>query len=428
MALEIVIGMQWGDEGKGRFVDFLSENAAYVARFAGGDNAGHTIHAGQSVFKLHLLPSGMIYPNTFGILGAGMVINPTVLIKEMNVLREGGIAISPQRLRISHRAHVITPGHQVLDKLNEFHRGSRKIGTTGRGIGPAYTDKVNRSGILFYDFLHPAQLTEKLQHNLAAVNEHIQQIVGFDSLDIDAIVQDYLRMGEILADYIDDVGVLLRGALAKGEKVLAEGAQGALLDIDHGGYPFVTSSSCLAPNALLSLGLGFSNDVKVIGIIKAFQSRVGEGHFPTELFDETSLFLRGDGSKAWDEFGTTTGRPRRVGWLDSVLLKQMIDLNGVNELGLTKLDVLSGLETIKICTAYAGEHKLDPLLDTEDTQPIYTSFDGWQEDLQGMRHWEDLPQAARHYVEAIEALVGVPIRWVSVGPERTQLIIRSQGS
>ncbi|NSW52069.1 MAG: adenylosuccinate synthase [Anaerolineae bacterium] len=426
MALDILIGVQWGDEGKGRFVDLLSQQMDYVARFAGGDNAGHTIHIGERVFKLHLLPSGMIDPRPISVLGAGMVINPVVLLKEMEFLRESGIPVNPSRLLISHRAHLVTPGHRLLDQLNEARRGAQKIGTTGRGIGPAYVDKVNRSGILFNDLLIPDRLIDKLTMHMEEVNQRVRDVVGFETIPVDQVIDDYTAMAEILRPYIADVGEVLRQALSRGKRILAEGAQGALLDIDHGGYPFVTSSSCLAPNALLSLGVGMPKDVRVIGVFKAFQTRVGEGDFPTEVFDETTAILRGDGSKPWDEFGTTTGRPRRVGWLDGVLLRQMAALNGVSVLGLTKLDVLSGLPVVKMCTAYGGQKVLDPLLVQGQVEPTYQDFPGWEGDLQSVRKWLDLPSNARHYVEAIEAFMDIPIRWVSVGPERQQVIYRDE--
>ena len=424
MSIEIVIGLQWGDEGKGRFVDLLSKDAVYVARFAGGDNAGHTIKSGETVYKLHLLPSGLIYPDTIGILGACMVINSAILLAEIEMLSAHGFEITPERLMISHRAQLITPAHQQMDQYLEFQRGSQKIGTTGRGIGPAYTDKVMRKGIIFHDLLTPDVFKEKLENNLRAQNGFLAGQPAFEPLDIEAISAEYLKYGEILRPFIQDVGEKLQTAQTNGERVLIEGAQGSLLDIDHGSYPFVTSSSCLAANAFLSLGMGVPKEFQVTGVVKAFQSRVGEGRFPTELFDETSTFLRGDGSKQWDEFGTTTGRPRRVGWLDGVLLKRMIALNGVDALAMTKLDVLSGLETIKFCRAYSGDVGLDPLLATGEFEPVYESLPGWQEDLQSIRNWDDLPQAAQNYVEALEDFLGIPISWISVGPERSQVIPR----
>lgn len=424
MTLEIVIGLQWGDEGKGRFVDLLSEDVAYVARFAGGDNAGHTIRIGNDVYKLHLLPSGLICPNTIGVLGAGMVINPAVLIDEIEMLSRSGFCITPERLMISHRAQIITPAHQVRDRLLEFKRGNKKIGTTGRGIGPAYTDKVMRKGLIFHDMLDRELFREKLQKNLSALNEELESYELFEPLDIKVILSDYLTYADRLFPYIQDAGERLQEALANDQKILAEGAQGALLDIDHGSYPYVTSSSCLAANALLSLGIGLPRTIQVTGVVKAFQSRVGEGRFPTELFDETADFLRGDGSKQWDEFGTTTGRPRRVGWLDGVLLKRMVVLNGVDSLAMTKLDVLSGLENVKFCKSYDGETGIDPLLSTGNFTPVYETLSGWEEDIQSIRRWEDLPDNAKKYVKAIEEFSGISIPWVSVGPERSQVIRR----
>jgi adenylosuccinate synthase len=423
MAIQIIIGTQWGDEGKGRFVDLLSQDAAYVARFAGGDNAGHTIKIGETIHKLHLIPSGVIYPKTIGVLGSGMVINPAVFLQEIDQLRESGVRIDADRLMISNRAHMITPGHRLMDQVSEWKRGKNKIGTTGRGIGPAYTDKVKRTGIIFHDMLDEKRFSEKLRNNLEAINQEITEIDAFDALDIDSIIVDYLKMAEIIRPYIKTSEQILRAAMKNGQKILVEGAQGSLLDINHGSYPYVTSSSCLAANALLSLGIGMTKDFDVIGVTKAYQTRVGEGKFPTELFDENAAFLRGDGSKQWDEFGTTTGRPRRVGWLDAVLLREMVALNGVTELALTKLDVLSGLNEIKICTAYDNlAEGMDPILDCDEITPRYTNYQGWQEDLQGIRKWEDLPKAAQDYVRVIEELAGAKVRWISVGPERSQYI------
>lgn len=424
MTLDILIGMQWGDEGKGRFVDMLSGEADYVARFAGGDNAGHTIRIGERVYKLHLIPSGIIYPQTFGVLGGGMVINPCVLLEEMQMVRGAGVRIEPDRLKISHVAQVITPGHRALDAAREASLGARKIGTTGRGIGPAYEHKARRSNLRFVDLLDARRMEEILRRNLESINAELNGVFQQPALDVEPIVRDYLGYAEQLRPYIADVSEILIDALDADRHVIAEGAQGALLDIDYGTYPYVTSSSTVAANALVGLGIGLRREARVIGVAKVFQTRVGEGPFPTELRDEIAAYLRGDGSKQWDEFGTTTGRPRRIGWLDGVMLRHVARTNHVDELALTKLDVLSGLEEIKVCVGYAGVQAGQEFLALESAQPVYRSFPGWTGDLQGITRWEDLPAEARVYVEFIEEISGVPARWVSVGPERNQLIRR----
>ncbi|MBN2047372.1 MAG: adenylosuccinate synthase [Anaerolineaceae bacterium] len=423
MPLQIIIGTQWGDEGKGRFVDLFSKNAAYVARFAGGDNAGHTVKIGEKLYKLHLIPSGLVYPNTVGVLGNGMVVNPVVFLREMEELRSMGVEITADRLLVSERAHMITPAHLLMDQLREFKRGSQKIGTTGRGIGPAYTDKVKRTGILFYDLRSPQVFASKLRANLEEANEEIADFPQFEALDVEAIVDEYLAIGEKILPHVQNTSRVLRKALGSGQMVIAEGAQGVLLDIDHGSYPYVTSSSCSAANALLSLGIGIPDDLQVIGVVKAFQTRVGEGGFPTEIFGDAAVRLRGDGSKQWDEFGTTTGRPRRVGWLDTVLLREAVQMNEITELAMTKLDVLSGLNEIKLGVAYE-EKASDFILDNAHLTPVFEQFEGWHEDIQDVTRWKALPRNARRYVEAVEELVGAFIRWVSVGPERTQYIER----
>ena len=424
MTLQIIIGTQWGDEGKGRFVDLLSASADYVARFSGGDNAGHTIRIQDQVYKLHLIPSGIIYPNTIGIMGNGMVINPQVLLQEIKELRQGGILISPQRLKISYMAHIITPSHRLMDKAKEIKLGNAKIGTTGRGIGPAYSDKARRVGLVFKDMLDPELLERKLRALLTEKNEFFEKIYGMDPLDIDPVVEEFLGYAAVLSPYISDVSEVLRTALLSGKKVIAEGAQGTLLDIDYGTYPYVTSSSCMASNALLGLGIGIPKEVDIVGIAKVFQTRVGEGPFPTELFDTNAALLRGDGSHQWDEFGTTTGRPRRVGWLDAVLLKKTVEMNNISRLALTKLDVLSGFDEVKICVQYAKPSPISPLVLDKPVEPVYRFFKGWKQDIMQTTRWEDLPPEAKEYVAFIQGYVGVPVKWISVGPERNQIIIK----
>ena len=427
MPLDIIIGTQWGDEGKGRVVDLLSRQADYVARYNGGDNAGHTVTVGEKVFKLHLIPSGIIHPQTIAVIGNGVVINPQTLLSEIEMLHANGVEVNPQRLMISYAAHLITPGHLALDKAQEMSLGNTKIGTTLRGIGPTYTDKVSRSGIRVEQMLDLARFADTLQKHLEAVNQKLTQLFHTDPLESSPIIQQYLDYAQQIRPYIGDVSSLLHEALKSGKKVLAEGAQGSLLDLDHGTYPFVTSSYPTAAGALLGLGIGVGCEGRVIGVTKAFQTRVGSGPFPTEVFDETAQRLRGSGANPWDEYGTTTGRPRRVGWLDLVLLRYAIRINGVNELTMTKLDVLSGFEEVKICNAYRSQGKTYPNLplgpaDLSPFEPLYDSMPGWKEEIRGCRKWQDLPIAAQNFVNKVAELVQVPIHLVSVGPEREDVI------
>jgi adenylosuccinate synthase len=427
MPLTILVGAQWGDEGKGRIVDWLSAQADVVARFNGGDNAGHTVTVGSQTFKLHLIPSGVIHPRPACVLGNGMVINPETLLNEMASLKAAGIDVSPARLRVSHAAHLITPAHRALDQAQERARGLGKIGTTGRGIGPAYTDKASRRGLRLEEMLDPPAFAARMASHIRETNLVLQSLYAADPLDADKLSEEYAAYAEKLAPYISDVSAFLARALSEGKGVLAEGAQGTLLDLDHGTYPFVTSSSPTAPGALVGLGLGILRVERVIGATKAFQTRVGEGPFPTEVSGAVAGHLRGTGANPWDEFGTTTGRPRRVGWLDGVLLRYAVRVNGLTELILTKLDVLSSLETLRICTAYrsAGKPYTDlPLgpADLSPFEPVYEELPGWQEDLSAVRRRQDLPAAARRYLERIETLAGIPIRLVTVGAERSQVV------
>ena len=427
MPLTILVGAQWGDEGKGRIVDWLSAKADVVARFNGGDNAGHTVTVGSQTFKLHLIPSGMIHPGPVGVLGNGMVINLETMLKEMATLQAAGIDVSPRRLRVSHAAHLITPAHRALDQAQEKARGQGKIGTTGRGIGPAYTDKAARRGLRLEDMLDPAAFAEKMANHIQDTNLILRSLYGAEELDASELSKEYAAYAEKLAPYVGDASAFLAQALAEGKNVLAEGAQGTLLDLDHGTYPFVTSSSPTAPGALVGLGLGITPVAQVIGATKAFQTRVGEGPFPTEASGTVAGHLRGTGANPWDEFGTTTGRPRRVGWLDGVLLRYAVRVNGLTELILTKLDILSGLATLRICTAYRAHGKkftdlpLGPA-DLSPFEPVYEELPGWQEDLSSIRLRQDLPAAARSYLQRIEALAGIPIRLVTVGAERSQVV------
>jgi adenylosuccinate synthase len=431
MPLKIIVGAQWGDEGKGRIVDWFAGGADVSARYNGGDNAGHTVTVGKRIFKLHLIPSGIIHPRVVAVLGNGMVINPHTLFEEMEKLNRLGIPTSPDRLRISYAAHLITPAHQALDKALEASRGKDNIGTTGRGIGPAYTDKAARRGLRMADMLCP-DFCERVGDYVAETN----LTLGLHSappLDPLPICEQYREYAERLKPYIADVSVELDAALRAGKSILVEAAQGTLLDLDFGTYPFVTSSSTTAPGALTGLGLGLDTArlASVIGVVKAFQTRVGSGPFPTELTGDLAVRLRGSGTNPWDEFGTTTGRPRRVGWLDGVLLRYAVRINGIQELAVTKLDILSGLEKIKLCCAYRRDGKTLTDLpfgpaDLSPYEPVYEELSGWQEAVGGVREWEALPSAAQDYLGHIASLAGVPIRLVSVGPERQQVVERTQ--
>lgn len=427
MPLDIVIGTQWGDEGKGRIVDLMAARAHIVARYNGGDNAGHTVTVGGRMFKLHLIPSGIIHPHTIGILGNGMVVNPATFLREIEELRSYGISVTPQRLQISYAAHLITPGHRALDQALERARGMGQLGTTGRGIGPAYTDKASRRGLRMQDMLDINVFRGKLAKHIADVNNILEVRYHAEPVDVAAIVDEYDDYARQIIPYIQDVSALIRDALLRGRRVMAEGAQGTLLDIDHGTYPFVTSSSTTSAGALVGLGLGVVPVERVIGVTKAFQTRVGAGPFPTEVTGQLAERLRGTGSNPWDEFGTTTGRPRRVGWLDGVLLRYAVRLNGVTDLVITKLDVLSGLDELRICTGYmldGREYHDLPFgpADLSPFQPVYASMPGWAADVQSARSWEALPPEARNYILRIEELAGVPVHEISVGPEREQVV------
>lgn len=429
MPLDIVVGTQWGDEGKGRFVDLLSAGADFVARFNGGDNAGHTVTVGQETFKLHLVPSGIVQPHTIGVIGNGVALNPAILINEINTLMDAGVEISPKRLLLSYGAHLITSAHLALDKAQESSRGSSKIGTTLRGIGPAYTSKVSRQGIRLLDMLDRENFKAKIKNHVAEINAQLTKIYQFDPVDSKLVEDEMEQYASLLKPYISDISTILYDALHKGSRVLAEGAQGTLLDLDHGTYPFVTSSTPTSGGALVGLGLGMGFEDRIIGVTKSFQTRVGSGPFPTEISGELAEQLRGTGEQPWDEFGTTTGRPRRVGWLDLVLLRYAVRINGINELAITKLDILSGFDLLYICTSYRkkGNEYLDlPYGPGELTgyEPVSRAFPGWLEDITSVRNWNDLPENAKSYIQNIEELIGIPIRLISVGPEREQVINR----
>ncbi len=426
MAVTILIGAQWGDEGKGRFVDWLAADAQVVARYSGGDNAGHTVAVGQKVYKLHLIPSGVLHPQVVSVMGNGMVINPVNLVKEMDYLASEGIHVTPQNLRISARAHVITPGHVALDRAREAQLGAGAIGTTLRGIGPAYFDKTGRTGIRMGDLLDVEVFADTMAAALGRSNEQLMRM-GAAPVDVDEAVSAYVQAADRLRPFIQDTTAYLNQRLREGARVISEGAQGTLLDIDHGTYPFVTSSSPTSGGALTGLGFGPTHVDRVIGVAKAFSTRVGAGPMPTEQQNEIGARLRGTGENFWDEYGTTTGRARRCGWLDVVMLRYAAMVNGFTELALTKLDVLSGFEALQLATAYEvnGERMLLPPSTTYQLSravPIYETLPGWSGDLSRVRSWSDLPSEARQYVTRISELLELPIRMLSVGPERTQMI------
>ncbi len=427
MPVTIIIGAQWGDEGKGRFVDYFSAEAEMVARYAGGDNAGHTVAVKGEVFKMHLIPSGILHDGVVAIMGNGMVINPLSLLREMNRLREQGIDISPDNLVISSRAHIITPAHIELDKGKEAGRGEDKIGTTLRGIGPAYLDKVGRQGLRMAQMLDLEDFADAMEASLEHYNNELA-VDGFEQVDVKKSMQAYVDAAEELRPYIKETTVYLSERLKEGARIVCEGAQGTLLDIDHGSYPFVTSSSPTAGGVMTGLGIGPTHVDRVVGVAKAFSTRVGGGPMPTEDNSEEVLMrLRGTGENYWDEFGTTTGRPRRCGWLDTVLLRYSAMVNGLTELMLTKMDILSGFDELKIAIAYdvdGKRYEVPPgtIKELERAVPVYETVPGWHEDISGAQTLDDLPEAAIAYIKRVEELCDVPVKMVSVGPERHQVV------
>ncbi len=426
MPATIIIGAQWGDEGKGRAVDWLASQADVVARFGGGDNAGHTVVVSGEVFKMHLIPSGILHAQADCVLGTGMVVNPVNLVQEMDTLAALGADVSPQRLHLSTRAHLITPAHIAMDAAREKARGDQKIGTTLRGIGPAYLDKVGRRGIRAGAMADVETFAQSLSANLQAANDEITRIGG-DRVDVDAVVSAYVTAADRLRPHLTDTTALLSQRLREGALLVCEGAQGTLLDVDHGSYPFVTSSSPSVGGALAGLGFGPKHVERVVGVAKAFSTRVGSGAMPTELDGPLADRLRGTGENFWDEFGTTTGRPRRCGWLDAVMLRYSAAVNSFTDLVLTKLDILSGFEELQIAVAYELDgQRLDfPPATVEELErvlPIYETLPGWSEDVTQLQRFTDLPANCRAYIRRIAELTDTPVMMVSVGPERDQLI------
>ncbi len=423
MGATIVLGAQWGDEGKGRVTDYFSEKADVVVRYAGGNNAGHTIIIGEERFALSLIPSGVMYPQVTPVIAAGCVVDPEVLLKEMDMLGDRGIDTS--RLRISPTTHLIMPYHKALDEVLEARRGDQRIGTTKKGIGPAYQDKIARSGLRMIDLLDADDFLSKLEKAVADKNLILEGAYQLQPFHADAIAEHYLKMAERITPHITDTSLLVHQAISEGKEVLFEGAQGTLLDIDHGTYPFVTSSSPGAGGVFSGVGIGPKAIDEVVGVSKAYITRVGTGPFPTELFGELGDRLVDVGG----EYGVVTGRRRRPGWLDLVALRYAVRVNSLTSIFLTKLDVLSGFETIKAATAYelGGEtiSEFPPgIANLEASNAVYEEFPGWDADLTGIRSYGDLPATARTFIEFAEDSVGAPIRWISVGPERQQLIER----
>jgi adenylosuccinate synthase len=424
MPASVICGLQWGDEGKGKVTDLLSGDVALVVRYQGGDNAGHTVVIGDETFKLHLVPSGALHPHIQPIIGPGVVVNPRTLLEEMATLEARGVDMS--KLRVSAAAHVIMPYHVALDGAREAAAGDSMIGTTKRGIGPAYGDRAWRVGIRMGDLLDPDLLRSRLTNALAEKNVLLERAYGLPTFEFEALFSDALSWGQQLAPLITDTTLIVQGALARGELVLLEGAQGTLLDLDHGTYPYVTSSNPVAGGACTGGGVGPRQISEVIGVLKAYSTRVGAGPLPTELFDEVGAHMVESGH----EYGTTTGRRRRCGWLDFVPLRHAVQVNSVSSIVLNKLDILSGLDEVKVCVGYEvdGEIMTDWPMSAavlERAAPVYETYEGWREDIRAARSVDELPRAARRYVTAIEERAGVPISHISVGPERTQTIVNS---
>ena len=422
MPVTIIVGAQWGDEGKGKIVDLLSDEIDIVARYQGGANAGHTVVIGEKEYVLHLIPSGIFHKHVSCVIGNGVVIDPIALMDEIAMIKSFNIKIEG-RLFISHNAHLIMPYHKLLDNIRE--QGANKIGTTGRGIGPAYIDKYMRTGIRVVDLLDRKVLADKLKSNIEEKNQLLSKVYGSAVLDVDAIISEYEEFDKKIDPYVTDTAVYLNTALKKKKNILAEGAQGALLDVDHGTYPFVTSSNPTIGGACTGLGIPPTAVKNIIGIVKAYSTRVGNGPFPTEYPDGIGERLRTVGH----EFGSTTGRPRRCGWLDMVSLKYSLEINGVKEIALTKLDVLDDFDEIKICTGYAIDKRTlksfpSDLQTLERVEPVYHSYTGWNKKISAAKKYKQLPKQAQKYIEAIAKLSGIPVSIVSVCARRDQTILR----
>lgn len=423
MANTVIVGTQWGDEGKGKIVDLLAEHADVVVRFQGGNNAGHTMVVDGQQFISHLVPSGILQGKTC-LIGNGLVVDPEVLIGELNALDEKGIDVGSDKLMISEKAHVIMPHHRKIDHARERMKGDKKIGTTGRGIGPAYEDKATRRGIRFAELIEPDVFEERITAIMHEKNFYLTEYLSDEAIDPESVIKQYSEFAARLKPHVANIAVELNNAGRAGKKILFEGAQGTHLDIDHGTYPFVTSSNTVAGNACCGAGIGPKEISEVVGIVKAYTTRVGQGPFPTELFDDVGDRIQEKGV----EFGATTGRRRRCGWLDTVMVRNAAILNGLTGVVITKLDVLGGLESLKICTGYEYEGKSLAYLPTSlkvfgACQPVYETLPGWDEDISGIRRFDDLPENTRQYLKRVEELIEVPIYIVSVGPGRQETIM-----
>lgn len=418
----IVVGSQWGDEGKGKIVDFLSEKADVVARYQGGHNAGHTVVINNEKFILHLIPSGILYKGKMCLIGNGVVVDPAALIEEINGLKERGVEVS-ENLFLSKNAHLIMPYHTTIDREKERFRGAKSLGTTGRGIGPAYVDKMARVGIRVADLLQPLVFKEKLKANLSDINFLLENRYKVPRFEVEDIYNEYLDYAEKLSEYIADTDIIVNRMISENKNVLFEGAQGTLLDIDHGTYPYVTSSNSIAGGACTGLGVGPTKISKVLGVVKAYTTRVGSGPFPTEIKDILGDRLREKGG----EYGATTGRPRRCGWLDMVILRHSARINGLTGIAITKLDILDGLDMIKICTSYRHGGKIydefpKEINIFEECEPVYEEVDGWSTSTAGIRDFHKLPEAAKAYLKKIERILGLDVQLVSTGQRRDELI------
>jgi adenylosuccinate synthase len=421
MPATIIVGSQWGDEGKGKIVDLLAKDYDIVARYQGGANAGHTVKIENKEFVLHLIPSGIFHPNVTCVIGNGVVIDPIALINEINAIKKIGIDIKG-RLLISHNAHLIMPYHKILDSISE--KGDSKIGTTGRGIGPAYYDKASRRGIKIVDLLDREVLTQKLRANIEEKNTLLRKVYDTEEMNIENIIQEYVEFDKIIDEYITNTVYYLNSALKDGKRLILEGAQGALLDIDHGTYPYVTSSNPTSGGACTGLGIPPTSINSVLGVVKAYSTRVGNGPFPTEQENETGDILRKIGS----EFGATTGRPRRCGWLDTLSLQYSFIINGIKEIAITKLDVLDSFKEIKICTGYKSgsktiKHFPNDLKTINSIEPVYETFSGWNTKISDCKNFSELPKECKEYLSAIEKLTDAKITIISVGPGREQTIM-----
>lgn len=427
MSSSVIVGTQWGDEGKGKIIDIMAEKADLVVRSSGGNNAGHTVVHGDEVYKLHLLPSGILYPETICLIGSGVVIDPAVLLEEITEMNKRGVTCD--NLRIDARADIIMPWHRELDRLQEDFKAKQtgeNVGTTGRGIGPCYADKADRIGIRMYDLIHPKCLRKLVKNTGELKNLMIEKVYGGKAADLDAIFEEYRGYGEKLAKYVDDGSVITFEAYNSGKSVLFEGAQATLLDIDFGTYPFVTSSHPIAGGACVGTGVGPRIIDEVIGVGKSYTTRVGNGPFPTELNNELGELIRNRGG----EFGTTTGRPRRTGWFDAVIMRHAVRVNGLTAIAINKFDTLADIGTLKVCTAYQKSdgtviHDFPVTLEElADCSPVYEEIEGYNGDLSGCRTFEELPEKCRAYITRLEELCGCPIKILGVGPGRDQVIFR----